>query len=230
MVAISRKINRQEPQLSEASFTAGNFSKPLAKLKIAVEQGNSELSNESMTELYKSYAPHLANLLNRKFAIKHHAAEDIIQQVMLKLFLKASLFDIGKQEWSYIKTIAERTAIDYLRRNKNHNNTLKDSELSPKGSRAFEFMVKGKDGEDPQKAAMNDEMREKSKRLSQSIVDFLRSQLKREPAVLLVAGGMKYREAAGVFGIPLGTIKSRIHHEIISARREFESCFRQFFK
>ena len=40
-------------------------------------------------------------------------------------------------------------------------------------------------------------------------------ELLRKPLELVYQGGMKYREAAGVLGVPVGTVKSRIHTALL---------------
>ena len=40
-------------------------------------------------------------------------------------------------------------------------------------------------------------------------------ELLRKPLELVYQGGLKYREAAGVLGVPVGTVKSRIHTALL---------------
>ena len=40
-----------------------------------------------------------------------------------------------------------------------------------------------------------------------------------EVVILHEVEGMTYEEAAGVLGVPVGTVKSRLHHAFVSLRR-----------
>jgi RNA polymerase sigma-70 factor (ECF subfamily) len=116
--------------------------------------------------------------------------------------------------WLY--TVATNQAIDLQRRNHRHtslsldrqkqgNSRVDGSECDTLGS----TVPAPSDGGGPSDAAIATENAEKVRRAVDCLPDAQRQVL-----LLVYYQGLKYREAADVLSIPVGTVKSRLHAAI----------------
>ena len=133
-------------------------------------------------------------------------AEDVFQATFLSVHLKCDQFEPGRKVRPWLYAVATNAAIDAQRRSRRHRlvsldrvrtegsdrGTLADLMECPKAGPAEEFAQR-EQGEWVQKALseMTDQMR--------SVLNLVYYQ------------GLKYREAAEILQVPVGTVKSRIH-------------------
>jgi RNA polymerase sigma-70 factor (ECF subfamily) len=139
-------------------------------------------------------------------------AEDAFQGTFLQVHLKLDQFDLQRKFRPWLYKIATNQAIDAQRRNKRHCMVSLDrrhetDELGDIGS-LLQTLV----GNEPS-AALNMEREERQAWVRQA-VENLPEQL-RSALLLVYYQGIKYREAADVLGIPVGTVKSRLHAAIL---------------
>lgn len=144
----------------------------------------------------------------RRYIGHTELAEDAFQGTFLQVHLKCQQFDPARRFRPWLYAIATNQAIDVQRRNKRHRmvsldqSTGGDREEHPGG---WSEKLVG-DGPDPAEAASSQEHREWVNSAVESLGDSMQQVIQ-----LVYYQGMKYREAAEVLGIPVGTVKSRLH-------------------
>jgi RNA polymerase sigma-70 factor (ECF subfamily) len=164
---------------------------------------------EAFETLVERYERELYSYL-RRYVGGEAAAEDIFQQTFLQVHLKCGQFEEERRFRPWLYTIATNQAIDYQRRNKRHRLVSLD-----RGHRASddrngnlgETLVAGSVEPDAELDAA-----EQHEAVRKAVAD-LPEQYK-QVVLLVYFQGMKYREAAEVLDIPVGTVKSRLHAAI----------------
>lgn len=142
----------------------------------------------------------------RRYVGNAEMAEDAFQGTFLQVHLKCSQFDPERRFRPWLYAIATNQAIDVQRRNKRHRMASLDRTAhSEDGDGNWSEKLVG-EAPDPLAEAS---VRENGEWI-RSAVDDLSDSMKRV-VQLVYYQGMKYREAADVLGIPVGTVKSRLH-------------------
>jgi RNA polymerase sigma-70 factor (ECF subfamily) len=144
----------------------------------------------------------------RRYLGSAEMAEDVFQATFLQVHLKQEHFEAGRRFRPWLYTIATNQAIDAQRRNKRHRIVSLDSRSGDDVGTLVD-MLAGTDG-------TADVMAEdqESRDWVRAAVDDLPEPLK-GTLMLVYYQGMKYREAADVLGIPVGTVKSRLHAALL---------------
>lgn len=166
------------------------------------QQGDAEV----FAELVSRYQRELYNYL-RRFLGDASLAEDVFQATFLQVHVKRAAFETGRKFRPWLYTIATNQAIDAQRRNRRHRRlSLDRSRQSSSEDVGTLLDVVASGDADPVASAQQGEHAE----WIRSEVEGLPEPLKR--AVNLVYfRGMKYRDAAKIMSIPVGTVKSRLH-------------------
>ena len=133
-------------------------------------------------------------------------AEDVFQATFLQVHLKREQFEEGRRFRPWLYTIATNHAIDAQRRNKRHRMVSLDNRTGGEDDIGSLVEMLAGDGRTADEQMQAEEARD----WVRSAVDDLPEQL-RAALLLVYHQGMKYREAADVLGIPVGTVKSRLH-------------------
>lgn len=133
-------------------------------------------------------------------------AEDAFQSTFLQVHLKASTFDVTRRFRPWLYAIATNQAIDVQRRNKRHNIASLDRTRSANDDDGHwsDKLV----GELPD-PFVEASLRENGEWVHQAVASL--SDTMRQVVELVYYQGMKYREAADALGVPVGTVKSRLH-------------------
>jgi RNA polymerase sigma-70 factor, ECF subfamily len=139
-------------------------------------------------------------------------AEDAFQATFLQVHLKCDQYEEGRKFRPWLYTIATNQAIDAQRRNKRHRNVSLDR--ATKGSEADELgtlmdLLVSKEV-DPEQRMQATQQRDWIRHAVEQLPESLRQVVN-----LIYYQGLKYREAADVLGIPVGTVKSRLHSAIL---------------
>lgn len=161
-------------------------------------------------ELVHRYEKDLFNYL-RRYLNDAAMAEDAFQQAFLQLHLKCDMFTEGRRVRPWLYTIATNQAIDAQRRNKRHQMVSLDRKTSSDNEdsgRLGDLMTSGHP--DPELLAEEGERREWVRDAINELPEQLRSAVK-----LIYFEGLKYREAAEVLDVPVGTVKSRLHTAVL---------------
>ena len=161
---------------------------------------------ELFSALVQRYERELYSYL-RRYLGDAEMAEDAFQAAFLQVHLKCKHYEPGRAVRPWLYTIATNQAIDAQRRNRRHRMVSLDRAGAAEGDevgKLLDLLVSAEPSPTAQLIAM-----ERQAWLAQavkSLPDGLRDVVQ-----LVYFQEMKYREAAEVLGIPVGTVKSRLH-------------------
>jgi len=148
-------------------------------------------------------------------------AEDVFQQTFLQVHLKCDQFDPDRKVRPWLYTVATHQAIDSQRRNRRHRMVSLDRSVGGKSGNDDNGLVdllggtESEPGDEAEAAETRAQVR--------VAVDSLPEQTK-QVVVLVYFQGLKYREAAEVLSIPVGTVKSRLHAAIQKLSETLSQC------
>lgn len=162
-------------------------------------------------ELVHRYERELYSYL-RRYLDDAEMAEDVFQATFLQVHLKCDKFETDRKFRPWLYTIATNQAIDAQRRNKRHrmvsldrrNGQGKDDDVGA----LLELLV----GSEPSPISQLEGLERQN--WVRSAIGSLPEPL-RAAVTLIYYQGMKYREAAEVLAVPVGTVKSRLHTAIL---------------
>jgi RNA polymerase sigma-70 factor (ECF subfamily) len=161
-------------------------------------------------ELVHRYERELYNYL-RHYLGDAEMAEDAFQAAFLQVHLKCDRFEPGRRVRPWLYTVATNQAIDAQRRNRRHRMVSLDRRSGVGGQEEAGTLVELLDGDEPGPVDQLEsaEQRRRVRKAVERLPDPLRQVL-----LLVYYQGLKYREAAEVLSIPVGTVKSRLHAAI----------------
>lgn len=167
-------------------------------------------NRQAFAELVQRYERELYSYL-RRFLGDSVMAEDAFQAAFLQVHLRCGQFEAGRKVRPWLYTIATNQAIDAQRRNKRHRMVSLDrrpaADDDDMGS-LVELLISKETGPSDQLEA--DERRDWIRRAVSELPPTLLSAV-----TLIYYQGLKYREAAEVLEVPVGTVKSRLHTAIL---------------
>ncbi len=167
----------------------------------------SEPDNAVFEELVHRYEKELYGYL-RHYLGDADMAADVFQQTFFQVHLKCDQFEPGRKVRPWLYTVATNQAIDYQRRNRRHRMSSLDrvqrGDASEEGGALAELL--GTSSSSPADEVDSAEQHEAVRRAIDALPD-----LCREVVTLIYLQGLKYREAAEVLSVPVGTVKSRLH-------------------
>jgi RNA polymerase sigma-70 factor (ECF subfamily) len=166
---------------------------------------------EAFGALVRRYERELYGYL-RRYLGDGNLADDVFQNTFLQLYTKIGQYEPGRPVRPWLYTIATHQAIDALRRNGRHPVLSLDQqreELAGGDIQSLVAMLETR-GPGPLDAALSEERRQVVRASVENLPDFLR-----QVVVLAYYQGLKYREIAEIVGIPVGTVKSRLHAALI---------------
>jgi len=166
------------------------------------EKGDADL----FSELVHRYERELYSYL-RRYLGDAEMAEDAFQATFLQVHLKCGQYEAGRAVRPWLYTIATNQAIDAQRRSRRHRMVSLDRSGPKEGEdvgKLLDLLTSKEPTPTTQLSAA-----ERSGWLHQT-VDQLPPAL-RDVIHLVYFQELKYREAAEALGIPVGTVKSRMH-------------------
>lgn len=166
---------------------------------------------QAFDELVYRYEAELYNYL-RNYLGDAQMAEDAFQNTFLQVHLKCGQFEPGRRVRPWLYAVAVNQAIDAHRRNRRHRLISLDRWTGNEGTweetGTLTDVLHGVET-DPAQAFVAAEQGDSLRRAVDGLPEPLRQ------AVLLVYyQGLRYREAAEILGVPVGTVKSRLHAAI----------------
>ena len=170
----------------------------------------SEGDRDSFDELVHRYERELFGYL-RHYLGDAEMAEDVFQQTFLQVHLKCEKFEPGRKVRPWLYAVATNQAIDMQRRNRRHRMVSLDHRVTGNSDDDQGALIELLDAPDPgpdskaESAEQRDQVR--------LAIEDLPEQAK-QVVVLVYFQGLKYREAADVLSVPVGTVKSRLHAAI----------------
>ncbi|MEP1144831.1 MAG: sigma-70 family RNA polymerase sigma factor [Henriciella sp.] len=173
--------------------TTGSDPSERDRLADCVEQIASARSRAAFAEIFEYFAPRLKSYLIR-LGSDAPSAEEVMQEVMLNVWRKAEQYDRKQASVStWIFRIARNRRIDMLRRTNKPELDAEDPMLQPATTEQPDITVN--------RGQLEVKVRE--------VIETLPA----EQLVLLKAAfyeGLSHSEIAKAYGLPLGTVKSRI--------------------
>lgn len=173
---------------------------------------------EAFAPLVRRYERELFGYL-RRYVGDDDLADDVFQNTFLQVFLKIGQYEPGRPARPWLYAIATNQAIDALRRRARRTaDRPADTVSAPdeEGEPRPLFELLPAPGDAPPDAADRAEQREQVQAAVARLPELLRQ------AVLLVYfQGLKYQDAAEVLGIPVGTVKSRLHAALTKLTEEW---------
>jgi RNA polymerase sigma-70 factor (ECF subfamily) len=172
----------------------------------------------AFTELVKRYERELYSYL-RRYLGDATLAEDAFQMSFLQVHLKSDQFDESRKFRPWLYTIATNQAIDAQRRNKRHRGiSLDRPRATSDNENDLTTLVDLLTSRENNPAANFEQARQREwiREAVAALPESLRGAL-----TLVYYQGMKYREAADVLGVPVGTVKSRVHSAILKLNEEW---------
>lgn len=177
-----------------------------------------EGEREVFGTLVRRYERELFGYL-RRYLGDDDLADDVFQNTFVQVFLKIRQYEPGRAARPWLYAIATNQAIDALRRrNRRIADRPADIVATPDedGEPRPLFELLPAAGDAPPEAAERSEQREQVR----AAVDRL-PELLRQAVLLVYFQGLKYQEAAEVLGIPVGTVKSRLHAALTKLTEEW---------
>jgi RNA polymerase sigma-70 factor (ECF subfamily) len=166
---------------------------------------------EAFGALVRRYERELYGYL-RRYLGDGSLAEDVFQNTFLQLYLKSGQYEAGRPVRPWLYTIATHQAIDALRRNSRHQAVSLEQRREEATEGELRTLLETLEvrGPGPLELASEAERRERVRASVDRLPDFLRQVL-----LLAYYQGLKYREIADILGIPVGTVKSRLHAALV---------------
>lgn len=169
-------------------------------------------------ELVHRYERELFSYL-RRYLNDAEMAEDAFQGTFLQVHLKNEQFQEGRKFRPWLYTIATNQAIDLQRRNKRHRMLSLDTGGRKSGNEDLNSLVDLMASEEPGPRKQL-EGQERSDWVQNAVADL--PEPFRQVVTLVYYQGMKYREAADVLDIPVGTVKSRLHTALLKLNEAWQ--------
>ena len=136
-------------------------------------------------------------------------AEDVFQQTFLQIYLKCDQFEPERKLRPWLYAVATNQAIDHQRHFGRHRMASLDRRMGRKTRSPIRALLSSfstaRSGDRSKRARSHEQAGE-----IRRAVDDLPEQM-RQVVLLIYFQGLKYREAAHALGIPVGTVKSRLH-------------------
>ncbi len=157
---------------------------------------------EAFELLVRRYERELYGYL-RRYLGDANLAEDVFQTTFLQIYLKSKQYQEGRRVRPWLYTIATNQAIDTLRRVGRHQAVSLDEQREQSGEGDAPGLTDLLESWTPRSAMVR-------AAIASASVDELPEHL-RQVLLLAYYQGLKYREVADIVGIPVGTVKSRLH-------------------
>lgn len=166
---------------------------------------------EAFGTLLRRYEGELYGYL-RRYLGNSDLAEDVFQNTFLQVFLKIKQYEPGRPARPWLYTIATHQAIDALRRNGRHQGVSLDQQRTEVEGGEWKHLLDLLEsrGPCPLDQVQDDERRQLVRDSVNLLPDFLRQVL-----LLVYYQGLKYQDVANIMGIPVGTVKSRLHAALV---------------
>ena len=197
-------IKMTQPSASEPTVTestAADESQKMAALIVLIAENR---DRTAFMQLFGYFAPRVKGFLIGR-GLTAHAADDVLQEVMLAIWNKADSYNPEKAALStWIFTIARYKYIDRLRRESKHKSESDD-------------LIDLRESDAP--IADDDVMQNQRQTAVQAAIANLPAD-QQSVIFLSFIKGLAHSEIAEQLGLPLGTVKSRIRRAFARLREE----------
>ena len=184
------------------------------ELLVAHRDGESD----AMRYLIRRYKDELIGYLT-KFMGSRALAEDVFQDTFLQVHISAEKFDASRRFRPWLYTIATNKGRDAHRKRVRRPVGSLSIAISEDGRTEISDLIQGK-VDVPEQEQMAREQRQALSGVLEVIPENFR-----EIILLCYFQRMKYQQVAEILGIPLGTVKSRLHSAIVFLAKEYKEQF-----
>jgi RNA polymerase sigma-70 factor, ECF subfamily len=162
--------------------------------------------NGAFNELVSRYAGELYRFLAR-FSGNPTAADDLVQETFLQAHQSAERFDTSRRLRPWLFTIAANKARDWLRSQRRRTEVSLDADVGRDSDESVSFaeIFEGHEGL-PEDLVGEAEQRERVRWVIEQLPPALRQVL-----LLGYFQQLPYKDIAEIVGVPVGTVKSRLH-------------------
>jgi len=174
------------------------------------------LCSEGNAEAFRCIVERYQNLLVGYFmrrAGETSVAEDLAQEVFIKLWRSAGKYSVRARFSTYVYSVAHNTLIDHIRRKGTRTDTLStDADEGALLAEAADTTVPG---------VLERKAHEEQLALVRKALEQIRD-VERDVVMAVFAEGVSYKEAGEMLGVPEGTVKSRLHSALRHIRQILE--------
>ncbi len=172
----------------------------------------------AFAELVRRYQPGLTGFL-RRFVRNAASADDLVQMTFEHLHERRADYELGRPLRPWLYSIATHLAIDWLRNAARHPALSLERPVGDQDAartpRALVDLLPNRIST-PVRLAEGHECGDWARHAVDNLPKHLRKTLG-----LIYFQGLKYTDAAKVLGIPVGTVKSRVHQALERLRRDW---------
>ncbi|MEZ7944411.1 MAG: sigma-70 family RNA polymerase sigma factor [Halioglobus sp.] len=201
MMTVTDKFDDElDPQVEPSGKRTDEWSECLTLI------GRNE-DRAAFTRLFRHFAPLMKAFALSGSTLSANNADELVQEVMLKVWQKAGAFNAEKAAAStWIYTIARNSRTDLFRRLQKFDTPLSADDVSGSQESEEAFMVlHQKRGRDRIKALINELPNDQAQILAKVYME-----------------GKSHSEVSGELDIPLGTVKSRVRLALQKLQIRFE--------
>ena len=174
----------------------------------------------SFQRLVERYQRELFHFLIR-FIGNRASAEDVFQETFLQVHNSGESFDLSRRFRPWLFTIAANKARDLMRSQARRPTSPLQAEISPGDGEGGQFIdLMAADVPLPDEPAKQAEMQEQVRSVVMSLPEHLREIL-----LLSYFHQFPYKQIADVLGIPLGTVKSRLHSAVATFSERWTQAY-----
>jgi RNA polymerase sigma-70 factor, ECF subfamily len=163
--------------------------------------------NKAFDEMIGRYYQQIYRFLVR-FTSNEHLAQDLIQEVFMKVHRAAATFDTTRKFKPWLYQVAANKARDAMRSAKRSKTRLVINTGTSDSGFSLENLAPGQDVP-PEQDMVEQETTNQVKEAMAKLPEQLREIL-----ILAYYDQLPYKDIAEVLGIPLGTVKSRLHKAV----------------
>lgn len=207
-VTIEEKFS-QSCTMQDNTLSADSSLASMSAENLLVAVGN-QADRQAFSQLFKLYSGKIFSLGMKRMR-NEQLARDLVQEAMLSVWQKASLYDVDKgNAQSWIFTLARNRCFDMLRKQQRQPSCVSADDIWPTG----------------EMPADNDDIDEQLESIEKSQMKQLYEQLpdaQRDVVVQLFVQGKTHQETAQALNIPLGTVKSRLRLALDKLKKELGS-------
>lgn len=147
------------------------------------------------------------------------AAEDVVQDTFLQVHTSADRFDPARKFKPWLFTIAANKARDFIRRRKRRRELPFEAQMSgDDDGQRFVTLLSGESDMPDENMALDEK-----RRGVRAAIDEMPENLT-EVLVLAYFHRFPYKEIAEIVGIPLGTVKSRLHSAVVTFDKAYKAA------
>jgi RNA polymerase sigma-70 factor, ECF subfamily len=174
----------------------------------------------AFTALVKRYERELYGYL-RRYLGDASFADDVFQNTFLQMYIKRDAYEAGRPVRPWLYAIATNQAIDFMRRRGRRSAVSLEQQTGEDGEGEVHRLLDLLETRGPSAldAASLDETRKLVRKAVDRLPDFLR-----QVVLLAYFQGLPYRDVAEALGIPVGTVKSRLHAAIQRLHESWTAC------